>query len=260
MFSLCGCDFPNDVASLRAALGAGLRPLGLDASRMIVEGELPALSLLRCELSGAVFSPQHRPAAAVGEGTPGFFARRVEALCEPAKFGEVAFSATLGIDDAVFSFARAADGGAVLVLDRCGAGVLDVAIERTEVEKAVFALASAAAAEHGAEVKGVSVRWEQNGPRALMLRVDVRAKAMFIETSVKATGRVEITDALAVVVSGLSCGGEGMMGNLAASFLRKEIPKYEGRSVSLAGAVGGLRLRDVSLRCEPDVLRVRAVM
>ena len=51
-----------------------------------------------------------------------------------------------------------------------------------------------------------------------------------------------------------------MMGNLAATFLRKEIPKYEGRSVSLAGAFGGLRLREVTLKCEDEVLRVRAVV
>ena len=258
MLALCGSDFPNDVASLKAALGAGLRPLGLDAGRVSLEGALPALTLLRCELSGAVFRAGHRPAVAVGEGAPGFFARRVEAVCAPGRAGDVAFAGSLGIDDAVFAFGRDAAGAAVLILERCGAGVLEVAIERSELEKAVLALAAKAAEEQGAEVKGVSVRWAQEGPRALVWRADVRAKAMFIETSVTASGRVSVTDALEVVLSGLTCGGEGMMGNLAASFLRKEIPKYEGRSISLAGAVGGLRLKDVSLRCEPEVLRVRA--
>ena len=260
MFSLCGVDFPKDGAALRAALGEGLRPLGLDAGRVVVEGALPALSLLKFELSGAVFRAGHRPAVAVAEGIPGFFSRRVEVLCRPAMAGGVAFVATVGIDDAVFSFARDAAGCAVLVLDRCGAGVLELAVERAEVEKAVLAAASTAAEEQGATVKSVAVRWEQDGLRALTLSVDARAKAMFIETGVTATGRVEVTDALAVVVSGLRCGGDGMMGNLAASFLRKEIPKYEGRSVSLAGALGGLRLGDVTLHCEREVLRVRATL
>ena len=258
MFALNGFDCPNDAASLKTAMEAGLRPLGLNPGCVVIEGSLPALSLLKCNLSGAVFRATHRPAVAVGEYTPGFFVRRVEAVCEPARFGEVEFSMSLGIDDAVFAFGRDATGEVVLVLERCGAGVLDVAIRRSEVEKAVLALASGAAEEQGAEVRGVSVRWEQDGPHALSLRADVRAKAMFIETSVKASGRVTVSDALAVTVSGLACSGDGMMGNLAATFLRKEIPKYEGRSISLAGAAGGLRLKDVTVRCEPDVLHVRA--
>lgn len=258
MFALCCSDFPNDVVSLKAALGAGLRPLGLDAGRVSLEGALPALALLRCELSGAVFRAGHRPAVAVGEGTPDFFARRVEAVCDPGLAGDVAFAGSLRVDDAVFAFGRDATGAAVLILERCGAGVLEVAIQRSELEKTLLALASKAAEEQGAEVKGVSISWTQEGPRTLALRVDVRAKAMFIETSVTASGCVSVTDALDVVISGLTCGGEGMMGNLAASFLRKEIPNYEGRSISLAGAVSELRLKDVSLRCEAEVLRVRA--
>lgn len=260
MFLLGQSEFPKEAATLVASIGEGLRPLGLGAERVSAEGSLPALALLRCDLSGAVFQPEHRAAIATGALEPGFFARHTEAVCTHARFGEISFSGSLQIDDAVFGFGRDAAGQAVLALERCGNGTLDLAIARTEVEKAVFGLASKAAEEQGAEVKSVTVRWESRGPRALELRVVARAKAMFVETSVTATGRVEITEALTLVISGLACSGDGMMGNLAATFLRKEIPKYEGRSVSLAGAFGGLRLREVTLKCEDEVLRVRAVV
>ena len=258
MFLLGGLDFPKDAASLVSAIEQGLHPLGLGAGRVQCEGAFPALSLLRCDLSGAVFRSEHRAATAAGALQPGFFARRVEVACDAATLGGLGFSASLALDDAVFAFARDAAGAPMLALEQCGAGVLELAVTRGEFEKLVFSLAAKAAEEQGAEVKAASVTWEASGERAVALRVVARAKAMFMETSVSARGRVEVTDALAVVVSGLSCSGEGMVGNLAATFLRKEIPKYEGRSVSLAGVFGGIRLKDVGLRCEPDILRVRA--
>lgn len=258
MFLLGHSEFPKDAGALIASVGEGLRPLGLSSGCVSAEGSLPALTLLRCDLSGAVFRSEHRAALATGALEPGFFARRAEAICSSARFGEIEFSGALQIDDAVFGYGRDAAGQAVLALERCSSGTLDISVARNEVEKAVLALASKAAEEQGAEVKSVAVHWDSRGPRSLELRVVARAKAMFMETSVTATGRVEITDDLSLVITGLSCTGDGMIGNLAATFLRKEIPKYEGRSISLAGAFGGLRLKDVSLRCEAEMLRVRA--
>ncbi len=259
MFLLSGSDFPNNEASLIAAIGNGLRPLGLNPERVSTEGAFPSLAALRCEISGAVFLREHRAAKAVGELKPGFFARRVEVACRSAQFEGLAFAGSLSLDDAIFAFGRDAASNPVLALEKCASGALELAVERSEFEKLVHSLASKAAEEHGAEVKSVTVSWEQSGPRALSMRLVARAKAMFMETSVTALGRVEVTDSLDVIIAGLSCSGDGMVGNLAASFLRKEIPKYEGRSISLAGAFGGgLRLRDVALQCEQDSLRVKA--
>ena len=261
MFLLSGSDFPNNEASLIAAIGDGLRPLGLNADRVSAEGGFPSLAALRCDISGAVFLREHRAATAAGDLQPGFFARRVEVACRSAKFEGLSFAGSLSLDDAVFAFGRNATANPVLVLEKCAGGALELAVERSEFETLVHSLASKAAEEHGAEVKSVTVAWEQSGPRALSMRLVARAKAMFMVTSVTALGRVEISDKLEASISGLSCSGDGMVGNLAASFLRKEIPKYEGRSISLAGAFGGgLRLRDVSLRCEQDSLRVRAIL
>lgn len=261
MFLLSGSDFPNNEASLIAAIGHGLRPLGLGADRVSADGAFPSLAALRVDLSGAAFLREHRAATAAGDLQPGFFARRVEVACSTAQFGGLSFAGSLSLDDAIFAFGRDAAASPVLALEKCASGALEVAVERSEFEKLVLSLASKAAEEHGAEVKSVSVSWEQSGPRALSMRLVARAKAMFMETSVTALGRVEITDQLDVIIAGLSCSGDGMVGNLAASFLRKEIPKYEGRSISLAGAFGGgLRLRDVSLRCDNDSLRVKAIL
>ena len=261
MFLLSGSDFPNNEASLIAAIGNGLRPLGLSPDRVSAEGGFPSLSALRCDVSGAVFLREHRAAAAEGAMQPGFFARRMEVVCRSAQFEGLSFAGNLFLDDAVFAFGRDAGANPVLALEKCAGGSLDLSVERSEIEKLVHSLASKAAGEHGAEIKSVTLAWEQSGPRALSMRLVARAKAMFMETSVSALGRLEISDKLDATISGLSCSGDGMVGNLAASFLRKEIPKYEGRSVSLAGVFGGgLQLRDVSLRCEPDSLRIKAVL
>jgi hypothetical protein len=262
MFLLGHSEFSKDVPSLVSAIGDGLRPLGLDSRAVFIDGALPALAVLRCDLSGAVFRPEHRPAFAVDGLAPAFFSRRAEVLFRPAFFGDWQFTGALGMDDAVFGFGRDAAGNAVLALalERCGAGTLELSVARSEVEKAVFSLAAKAAEEQGAEVKAVSVAWESVGPRALGLKIVARAKAMFVETGITATGRVEITDSLSLRVSALECSGDGMMGNLAATFLRKEIPKYEGRSISLAGAFGGLRLNDVSLACDASSMRVKATL
>lgn len=259
MFPLCRTEFPKDELELKSAIGAGLGPLGLDASRVTVDGALPALAELRCDVSGSEFRKEHRFAVATGAVSPGFFARKVSVLCENGRFSGAGFSASLRMDDAVFGYGRDAVGGAVLMLERCGSAVLDVSVHRSGLERMLFDLAAAAAEEQGAEMKGMSLYWEQQNPQAVTFRIEARAKAMFVETRVSATGRVAIDDAMQITISGLTVSGEGMMGNLAATMLRKEIPKYEGRSFSLGGILpGGLRLKSIALRCEPEALSVHA--
>ena len=259
MFPLCRTEFPKDELELKAAIGAGLAPLGLDASRVNLDGSLPALAELRCDVSGVEFRKEHRFAVATGAASPGFFARKVSVLCDNGRFSGAGFSSSLRMDDAVFGYGRDAVGGAVLMLERCGSVVLDVSVHRSGLERVLFDLAAAAAEEQGAEMKGMSLHWEQQSPQALTFRIEARAKAMFVETRVTATGRVVIDDAMRVTVSGLTCAGEGMMGNLAATMLRKEIPKYEGRSFSLGGVLpGGVQLKSIALRCEPEAIAIHA--
>ncbi len=259
MFALCREDFPKDELELKTAIGAGFGLLGLDASRVELEGSLPALTSLRCNVSGAEFRKEHRFAKAVGAISPGFFVRELSVLCENGRVLGAGFSASLRVNDAVLGYGRDVNHGAVLVLEKCGAAVLNVSLHRSGIERVLFDLATTAADEQGAEMKETSLHWEQETSRALKLRIEARAKAMFVDARVTATVRVSIDDDLQLTVSGLSCTGEGMMGNLAATMLRKQIPKYEGRSIALGDALpGGLRMKSIELRCEPDALVIRA--
>lgn len=261
MFALSRVDFPKDELELKAAIGAGFAPLGLDASRVALEGSLPALTALRCNLSGAEFRKEHRFAKAEGAISPGFFVRELSVSCEHGRFLGAEFSASLRVDDAVIGYGRDSKNSAVLVLEKCGAAALNVSLFRSGIERVLFDLAASAADEQGAEMKETSLHWEQESPRALKLRIEARAKAMFVDAHVTATARVSIDDDLRLTVSGLACTGEGMMGNLAATMLRKEIPKYEGRSIALGEALpGGLQMKSIELRCEPEALVIRATL
>jgi hypothetical protein len=74
---------------------------------------------------------------------------------------------------------------------------------------------------------------------------------------VTVAGRVEIDAALEARLEGLECAGDGMVGKLAASFLRPKFAALEGRSFALGQMVAGLALREITLQ-GGDALRLHA--
>lgn len=251
-----GPEIPRDAAGLRAALAGVLAPLGLGSDAVATAGDFPALSRLDACLDGAKFARHPRPEApAVDEG--GFFAREVDVRARPASLEGFEFQATLHAEDAVFGFFRDPSGGVMLRLVRATTGMFEVTVPRSELERALHTLASRAAEKQGAEIKSVALELTPHGPRKLAVRAVVTAKAMLFSTGITLTGVIEITDTLHIRLRGLACHGDGMIGNLAAGFLRPRFADIEAREIPMGRALGGIALRSVEISGGPE-LKIRA--
>ncbi len=229
---------PHDTATLRAALTGALAPLGIGAAALALDGDFPSLAALRLDLTKAKFHRDLRAKAGKGEtgGKPAFFAREVSVNATPAFLETLPFTLALRGTDAVFALA-----GSSLSLAQCGAGTLDIAVKHADLEAALTAVAREAAEKKGADIKSVKVELKANGPRALELRAVAVAKAMFLTATLTITGRVEVSDAMEVRLSGLGCTGDGMLANMAAGSLRPRLAAMEGRSLDLRSLVPNLR-------------------
>jgi hypothetical protein len=102
-------------------------------------------------------------------------------------------------------------------------------------------MAREAAEKKGADVKSVKLTLTSTTPNALELKVEAEAKAMFLTAKLVITGRIDINESMEVRVSGLSCAGDGMIGNLAAGALRPKLAAMEGRTLALRNFVPNLR-------------------
>jgi hypothetical protein len=227
---------PHDTASLHAALAKALAPLGLGAPAVRLEGDFPSLAALRLDLTGARFHRGLRVEGGAGEKKEAFFAREVQVTAEPAYLETLPFTLALQGSDAVFALS-----GSVLTLSRCATGTLELAVRHAELESALTAAAREAAEKKGAELKSVRIELRGDGPRTLHLRAVAVAKAMFFTATLTITGRVDVSEAMEVRLSGLSCAGDGMIANLAAGALRPKLAELEGRALPLRSFVPNLR-------------------
>lgn len=252
--ALCGmlklAPIPHDTPSLHAALAAALAPLGLEEKAVNVEGEFPALSALRLDLTGARI---HRGLAfhrAEGASKEAFFVRDLAVKAAPALVETIPVHISIQGNDAVFALA-----GSNLTLARCGAGTLEIAVRPADLQAALTAAAREAAEKKGAELRSVQLSLRAEGPHVLHWQAEAEAKAMFMTARLKITGRVEVTEAMEVRLSGLQCAGDGMIANLAAGALRPKLAELEGRAYALRALVPNLR--NLALDAS-DGLRIRA--
>jgi len=86
----------------------------------------------------------------------------------------------------------------------------------------------------------------------------VTAKMFIATATVTLDGQLAVDDQLDARFSNLRFGGEGMIANAAAGFIRPSLTKLEGRTFSLmALPLGAIKLRDLQL-AGGDSLRLTA--
>jgi hypothetical protein len=246
MFALGGDVFPHDNASLVAALNSGLVAAGLGGDAVAIEGDFPSLGALRIDLTGAQMERQGSLHSAHGPVTGGFFARVVEIVAAPARLSEVPVQMRLHAEDCVVAFGTATDGTRVARLQKCSSGSVEASVVISDIEATLLGLARNAAAEHGAEVQSVRLAVEAKNPREVALTATAVAKAMFFTATLTIGGCCEIDAEGNARLSGITCTGDGMIANLAASKLRPRLAEWEGRAFPIAPLLPeGQRLEDV---------------
>jgi hypothetical protein len=153
---------------------------------------------------------------------------------------------------------RDADGNLLLVLQDAAEGSIELSVALLDLEALVLAGAKAQADKQGVTIEDVRIELQSRSEHALDAIVQVRAKKLFLTTTVRVSGSVAIDEQLQARISDLECQGEGTFGTLACGFITPHLERMNGRTFSLmALPLGELKLRDLCIAAGPE-LRVTA--
>jgi hypothetical protein len=254
MFPLSGKDFPGSSDELGTAIHDALTDVVTFARKSagvsVEGGKFPAVKTLRIDLSGATVNVNDPPPTPKprGKRRPGPTVARLEVLGHPIHYEKSKADLELTAKGLSFDYASDARGNPLLVLTEAEEGHVDVKIKKDDLEAMLKSAATPAAREHGVTIQDVRVDLEATGGRSLAVDVRVKAKKMMMSGIVHVRGRADVDDGLVATLSGLKVEGEGMIGTMAAAFLKGHVAGYEGRKVPLmAFSLGDVALRDLKI-------------
>ena len=254
MFPLSGKEFPGSSDELGTAIHDALSDVvtfGKKSGGVSVEGgKFPAVEALRIDLSGATVNINDPPPTpkAKGKRKPGLTVGKLEVLGHPIHYEKSKADLELTARGLSFDFANDAKGNPLLVLTDAREGHVEVKIKKDDLQAMLKSAATLAAKEHGVTIQDIEVNLEAAGPRSLEADVRVKAKKLMMSGVVHVRGRADVDDELVATLSGLKVEGEGMIGTMAAAFLKGHVGKYEGRKVPLmAFSLGDVALRDLTI-------------
>ena len=255
MFPLAGKDFPTGTEQLkRAVAGVLAEALSFTDKRELVSaagGAYPNIERVRIDLSGgtvnlAKLPPRPRP---VGKRDPGVKIGELEVLGQPIRIEKSQMYLRLFGRNLTFDYARDAQARPLLVLAKAQDGQVDLKIDKRDLQALLLSAASQAAKEHGITIQDLKLDLTSTGPRSVIVRADVKAKKMVMSGQIAIRGRADLNDQLVATLSDLSCDGQGVVGTMAAAFLRERLKKLEGSAFSLmALSMGDVALRDLQLK------------
>jgi hypothetical protein len=255
MFPLAGSEFPTSTEQLKRAvtgvLAASLSSGNKNELVSAAGGTYPNIDKVRIELSGATVNlaklpPRPKPA---GERKPGVKVGELEVVGQPIRIENSAMYFRLFGRGLIFDYARDAQSRPLLVLANAQDGQIDLKIDKRDLQALLLSAATQAAKEQGVTIQDLKLELTSKGPRAVAVRADVKAKKMMMSGQITIRGRADLNDQLVATLSDLSCDGQGVVGIMAAAFLRERLKKLEGQAFSLmALSMGDVSLRDLQLK------------
>ena len=251
MFPLKTGIFPATATDLAFRLNESLRDvfnLANDPVR-IVEAGYPHLASLTVSLDGAHLSGEPPVVPTVGaESVPALTADSFLAKASPMFVGPASIDFALEAQHLDLHRSNDANGNVVLVLHRAIAGRLEVSVSTADLERLIAEVAKTEAAKHGVAIDQVNLSLRSNSPGLLAAEIRLRAKKMFLSTTLRITAQVHLDDKLNARISGLDCTGEGAIASVACGVLKPHLEKLEGRAFSLMSLpLGEVRLRDLRI-------------
>lgn len=258
MLLLASSQTPDSAEALAEALKAGLVAQNLPSREVTAQGPWPALALLRLDLTGAQISRSQLPGRVAERFGGGFTAARFELVATPGELESTPIDVSVRADAAEFEFASGREGQSLILIKRAAHGEVTVEVARADLERLIHSLASAAAGQHGVDIKSVKVSLTSRGPRAVSVNADVTAKMFIATATVQLSGDLDLDEKLNARLSNLRFSGDGMVANLAGGFIRPKLATLEGRAFPLMSfALGEITLRDLQLQAG-ETLRLTA--
>jgi hypothetical protein len=256
-------SLPKTTADLVACLSALLaQAISAGDGAVSATGEFPAVQSLSIDLTGASpLEPPHAQWLLEAGGTVGSFTvADLRVTGHPFGTGGRAVDLDLSAQNCRGDFVDAPGGKFALRLAKAANGRLRVATTKSAIEAILRAEGGKQAAAHGVDVKDVQMSLKSEASRHLAADVQIKAKkGFFPAATIRVRGNLQVDDKLNARLSGLSVDGEGMVGGIAAGFLRPRMTQLEGKSWSLLGLpLDGIEVRDVRLTVAGDQIAVDA--
>jgi hypothetical protein len=251
MFPLKTNTLPDSAADLARQLNESLRGLFQLANDPVTIQEVsyPHLARLEVCLDGAQLAGSPPPVPSVGtERSPALTVDSFRANGSPVAVGPAKVDFALEAKKLQLHRASDAQGNVVLVLHNAADGRIEVSASPSDIEALIAEVARTEAGKHGVSIDNVQLALRSNSPRSLAAEVRLRAKKLFLSTTLRITGQVDLDQALNAKLSGLDCTGEGAMASLACGVLKPHLEKMNGREFPLMSLpLGEVRLRDVRI-------------
>jgi hypothetical protein len=251
MFPLNTANFPPNAADLSRRLNESLRDLFHLPNDPVTIRDVsyPHLASLAVALDGAQLrgQPPQVPFPA-GTTTPALTIDSLTASGSQISIGPAAIDFALEAQHLELYRAADPDGNLILVLHKADAGHIAVSAAPSDIEALIAEVAKTEAAKHGVAIDKLQLSLRSNSPRSLAAEVRLRAKKLFLSTTLRITGQVDLDEALNATISGLDCTGEGALASVACGVLKPHLEKINGRQFSLLSLpLGDVRLRDVRI-------------
>jgi hypothetical protein len=251
MFPLKTDTLPANATDLALRLNESLRDLFQLPNDPVTIREVsyPHLASLAVSLDRAQLRSQPpQVPSPTGDSTPALTVDSFAARGSQISVGPAAVDFALEAKDVHLHRASDSQGNVVLMLHSAADGRIEVSALPGDLEALIAEVAKTEAAKHGVAIDNVQLSLRSNSPRSLAAEVRLRAKKLFLSTSLRITGQVNVDDELNAKISGLDCTGEGAMGGIACGILKPHLEKINGRKFSLMSLpLGEVRLRDVQI-------------
>ena len=251
MFPLKTTAFPTNAADLSRRLNESLRELFQLSNDPVTIREVayPHLASLIVALDGAQLRGQPPPVPfPAGDTTPALTVDSFTAGGSRISVGPAAIEFALEAQHLELHRGTDPDGKLILVLHKAANGHIEASVSASDIEALIAEVAKTEAATHGVAIDKVELSLRSNNPRSLVAEVRLRAKKLFLSTTLRITGQIDLDEGLNATISRLDCTGEGALASVACGVLKPHLEKINGREFSLMSLpLGEVRLRDVRI-------------
>jgi hypothetical protein len=251
MFPLFTAAFPSSAADLERLLNESLQHIFVTESGPVVvrDHSYPHLAAINISLDGArLRADPTRRSVRSGETSPALEVDRLVLSASPLSLGPAAIDLALSARDVQLGQAKDSNGEILLSIESAANGHAAISATPAGLEALITKLAQDQGNKHGITIDQVQLKLRQESEHSLAAEVRLRARRLFLSTSLKVTGQLDLDDQLNLKISGLKCTGDGGIATLACGILKPHLEKIDGREFPLMSLpLGEIRLRAVRL-------------